>query len=75
MLTTSGHANPLEQACFPILLNDVWEHAYYLKHENRRGEYLKGWWQVANWQEASRRFESSDLPAEQLWENDGGLDL
>ena len=75
VLTTSGHANPLEQACFPILLNDVWEHAYYLKHENRRGEYLKGWWQIANWQEASRRFESSDLPAEQLWENDGGLDL
>jgi len=75
VLTTSGHANPLEQACFPLLLNDVWEHAYYLKHENRRGDYLKGWWAVANWQEASRRFESSELPADQLWENDGGLDL
>ena len=58
--TTAGHDNPLTQNHFPILVNDVWEHAYYLKHQNRRPEYLAGWWSVANWQEAARRFEHSD---------------
>ena len=70
--TTSGHDNPLMQGRFPILVNDVWEHAYYLKHENRRPEYLDAWWAVANWEEAARRFERSDKPAEQEWENEGG---
>ena len=62
VLTTSGHANPVLQGHYPILVNDVWEHAYYLKHENRRPDYLKGWWSVVNWAEASRRFERSDQP-------------
>ena len=64
VLTTSGHDNPLTQAYFPLLLNDVWEHAYYLKHENRRADYLKGWWAVVDWQEAARRFESDALAQE-----------
>jgi hypothetical protein len=70
--TTSGHDNPLMQGCFPILVNDVWEHAYYLKHENRRDDYLDAWWSVVDWKEASRRFKESALPDVQDWEDDGG---
>ena len=71
--TTAGHDNPLMQGHFPLLVNDVWEHAYYLKHENRRPDYLNAWWAVANWEEAGRRFELSDHSAEQEWEDEGGL--
>ena len=59
VITTSGHDNPLMQGRFPLLLNDAWEHAYYLKHENRRADYLNGWWPVVNWREAARRYERS----------------
>jgi Fe-Mn family superoxide dismutase len=60
VITTSGQDNPLLQGRFPLLLNDVWEHAYYLKHENRRGDYLNGWWPVVNWQEAGRRYAGAE---------------
>ncbi|MEX2122651.1 MAG: superoxide dismutase [Woeseia sp.] len=72
VLATPGHENPLVQGHFPILVNDIWEHAYYLKHQNRRPEYLDRWWSIANWQEAARRFGRSDHAAEQDWEDEGG---
>ena len=58
--STPNQDNPLmdiaETKGVPILGNDVWEHAYYLKYQNRRGDYLDGWWQVVNWDEVSRRY-------------------
>lgn len=72
IITTADHDNPMTRGYFPILVNDVWEHAYYLKYENRRGEYLKGWWPVVNWQEAARRYAQSGHFAEQRWAVEGG---
>jgi Fe-Mn family superoxide dismutase len=60
VLTTPAHDHPQMHGRFPLLVNDLWEHAYYLKHENRRSEYLAGWWPVVNWPEAARRYERSE---------------
>lgn len=43
----------------PILANDVWEHAYYLKHQNNRGAYLSGWWQLVDWNTVNRLFDTA----------------
>jgi superoxide dismutase, Fe-Mn family len=69
--TTPGHQNPIAQGYFPLLVNDVWEHAYYMKHQNRRGDFLQGWWSVANWNEAASRFENYDHNSAQDWMHEG----
>jgi len=70
--TTSGHDNPLMRGHWPVMVNDVWEHAYYLKYENRRVDYLNAWWSVVNWEEIALRFDRSEHSAEQRWETEGG---
>ena len=59
IITTPNQDSPISQGLFPILGNDVWEHAYYLKYQNRRPEYLAAWWNVVNWDEINKRFEAA----------------
>lgn len=56
VVSTANQDTPISDGHTPILLNDVWEHAYYLQYKNLRADYLKAWWNVVNWEEAEKRF-------------------
>ena len=56
---TANQDNPISSGQTPLVGVDVWEHAYYLKYQNKRPDYIEAWWNTVNWDEVNRRFEAA----------------
>jgi Fe-Mn family superoxide dismutase len=59
VVSTANQDSPLMTGMYPVMGNDVWEHAYYLKYKNVRADYLNAWWNVVNWDEVTRRYQQA----------------